>query len=284
MTVNTIIGIDAATKPDKTGLALAKRSGEDDPWRIKCATLAETGKADQSDPWRKAILEIKKWLGEPNEPALIAIDAPLGWPDGLKLALALHEAGTPVAGAMDLVFTRQTDREIRDRLKEPLDVGADRIARTAHASLRFLHELRAETRRRLPLAWDACLRESSVIEVYPGATLVAHEIPASYSLKIKGKKDKRSYSYKADGDAGKMARGCLINNERLREHLSFDGFVSHMTEHDHVLDAVLCVLAGVDLLEGRAVKPWDMAQARREGWIWAPAGLLTESKRCLRQS
>src|SRR5437016_7332440 len=41
------------------------------------------------------------------------------------------------------MFRRVTDDVIYERLgKRPLDVGADRIARTAHAALRFLEELR----------------------------------------------------------------------------------------------------------------------------------------------
>jgi hypothetical protein len=37
------------------------------------------------------------------------------------------------------------------------------------------------------------------------------------------------------------------------------------------LDAIVCVLAAQDFLEGRAMSPQDMALAQREGWIWAAA-------------
>ncbi len=35
-----------------------------------------------------------------------------------------------------------------------------------------------------------------------------------------------------------------------------------------MLDAVVCILAGRDFLEGWAFKPRDQAMARTEGWIW----------------
>jgi len=35
-----------------------------------------------------------------------------------------------------------------------------------------------------------------------------------------------------------------------------------------VLDAVLCVVAGLDFLAGAAPGPADPEAARREGWIW----------------
>jgi hypothetical protein len=43
----------------------------------------------------------------------------------------------------------------------------------------------------------------------------------------------------------------------------------HLFENDvDILDAVLCVLAGVDFLKGEVLFPKDMALARKEGWIW----------------
>jgi hypothetical protein len=74
------------------------------------------------------------------------------------------------------LFRRATDDDIKLRLgKRPLDVGADRIARTAAAALKLLDRLRRETGRPIPLAWtpdeDPTWR---AIEVYPVATRIAH--------------------------------------------------------------------------------------------------------------
>jgi hypothetical protein len=61
--------------------------------------------------------------------------------------------------------------------KQPLDVGADRIARTAHAALRLLQELRERTHMSIPLAWDRNFKpEVQAIEVYPAGSLKSYGI------------------------------------------------------------------------------------------------------------
>ena len=40
------------------------------------------------------------------------------------------------------------------------------------------------------------------------------------------------------------------------------------TANDNVLDAVLCVIAGLDFVGGAASGPSDRDTAEREGWIW----------------
>jgi hypothetical protein len=37
------------------------------------------------------------------------------------------------------------------------------------------------------------------------------------------------------------------------------------------LDAVVCLLAAKDFLDGAAIRPTDLAMAQREGWIWIAA-------------
>jgi hypothetical protein len=37
---------------------------------------------------------------------------------------------------------------------------------------------------------------------------------------------------------------------------------------DDEVDALVCTLAGVDFLRGRAAPPPDLSLAEREGWIW----------------
>jgi hypothetical protein len=76
------------------------------------------------------------------------------------------------------MFRRTTDLFIQARLgKRPLDVGVDRIARTAYAALRILGTLRVELGMPIPLAWaPADVSRVAAIEVYPAATLLAHRI------------------------------------------------------------------------------------------------------------
>ena len=130
------------------------------------------------------------------------------------------------------------------------DVGADRIARTAHAALQLLQELRAITRRPIPLAWVPRFKDVAAIEVYPAATLTAYRIQAS--------------GYKRADQAS--ARVEMI--EALRDHLRLPADVSPMRERADVLDAAVCVLAAADFMNDRVVYPEDDVLAAQEGWIW----------------
>jgi hypothetical protein len=88
------------------------------------------------------------------------------------------------------------------------------------------------------------------IEVYPAATLLAHGL--------------RAQGYK--GARGTAAREDILR--LLPPHLVRPKDTGSLIQHDHALDAVLCVLAGADFLQGQALPPEDWPAARREGWIW----------------
>jgi predicted RNase H-like nuclease len=166
--------------------------------------------------------------------ALVALDAPLGWPAPLARALRHHEAGAAIASSSSDLFRRTTDAVIADRIgKRPLDVGADRIARTAHDALRRLGELRAVTGRSIPLAWvPRQVEEVSAIEVYPAGTLVARGIP------IAGYKDKD----------GSRARERIVKALRERGEIDCDdGIRNQASDSDHILDAVVCLVAAAVL-------------------------------------
>ncbi len=84
----------------------------------------------------------------------LALDAPLGWPAVLGETLGPHIAGESLDGTPNELFRRQTDHFIKAVIgRQPLDVGADRIARTAHAALGLLEQLRQLTGQPVPLAW-----------------------------------------------------------------------------------------------------------------------------------
>lgn len=66
-----------------------------------------------------------------------------------------HQAGVALDEALGHLFRRETDRFIRATIgKQSLDVGADRIARTCHAALTILVELRELTGEPIPLALE----------------------------------------------------------------------------------------------------------------------------------
>mgnify|MGYP006291461983 FL=1 len=243
MGFDAVIGIDCATQPRSIGLARAVRVNE--RWR-----LAEI--VDGSSSLDPATM-VAAWLEE-TPCALLALDAPLGWPRRLGASLVDHDAGEPLAPDSDQLFSRDTDRHVHALYgKKPLEVGAGWIARTAVAALGLLHEVRARTGHRLPLLWDPSESQAAAaIEVYPAATLRAHGVRAS--------------GYKKDAaGSGRASVGDLL----ARTMDLSDGFDA-TTRTDDAIDAALCVLAGIDVASGRAIAPSgeQLATARREGWIW----------------
>lgn len=150
------------------------------------------------------------------------------------------------------MFRRTTDQFIKQHIgKQPLDIGADRIARTVHAALSFLETLRKATGEAIPLVWEpALLPGIQVIEVYPTATLIACGITVP--------------TYK--GKEGREARKTLL--KLLGEHITLPADTSLMENNDNALDAAICVLAAADFLSGLVLKPTNQDFAMKEGWIW----------------
>ena len=240
-----IVGIDCATQPKNTGLALATLDG--DRLTVRHARVA-THATDVAEA-------AADWLADAPD-GVLALDAPLGWPAPMGDALARHEAGAPISMEADRMVNRATDRVVRQRLgKKPLEVGADRIARTALAALATLDAIR----QRVPvtMGWmPGAVRGHQALEVYPAATLLARDL------------DPRGYKT-PDASARRAALLAALD-------LSPSDPVRAAAEAvDHVLDAVLCCVAAADYARGHALTPAgasvDDALARREGWIWFPA-------------
>jgi hypothetical protein len=160
------------------------------------------------------------------------------------------------------MFRRRTDKVVVEKVKKrSLDVGADRIARTAYAALKLLGMLRLETNQDIPLAWKLPLDSRTyAIEVYPAATLRAHGLP---DKGYKGMKDEHLAERKSIMRKMEEAGIVLPHSQRQRQLLG---------DCDHALDATLCVLAGVDFLQEAAICPEDvgvpLSLAQKEGWIW----------------
>jgi predicted RNase H-like nuclease len=166
----TIIGIDCACQAKDVGLARAQ-------WHAGHTTVTEVlcGKDVRSIP---ALVE--EWMDGADR-CLLALDAPLGWPQAMGHELDRHQAGNAIPVAPNTMFRRTTDIDIKSRFgKTPLDVGADRIARTAHWALSLLAEIRRMTGMPISLAWSPQgIRSPEAIEVYPAGALIAHRMPAS---------------------------------------------------------------------------------------------------------
>lgn len=252
----TVIGIDCATKADKVGLA---RGGF---LNGKC-TIEEVWPQGSDKPkakapaWRRdggVLATLQRWI-ELSTPTLLAIDAPLGWPKPLAEGLSSHRAGgllsSKVDDSGDEFFRRRTDLLVESTFKKrPLEVGANLIARTAYAALRILHALDSPQ-----LAWIPgfdTFSGTQAIEVYPEATLLARF----------EKTKTRDYKKRLEVLGDEQVSQCLeIPDQRMGE-------IATLSEH--VLDAVLCVLAGADFLRGDVVRPDGITEEiyRKEGFIW----------------
>jgi predicted RNase H-like nuclease len=239
-----IIGVDwAATDEAKCGLALARHEGD----ALEVIELLTGREASEKSSGR-----IARWIDEDTD-VLVAIDAPLGWPRALMRAVASHRAGEPLGTMKDAAtfFSRETDRHVRKVYgKTPLEVGADRIARTAFSALALVATLRA--RAKLDVAWRP--DERGVIEVYPAATLTALTA-------------KKVEPYKKRDQVPERAK---IVNE-LASHVTINASLRRRAlEVDHLLDAVVCAVAGADFVSGKAIAPDDaqLELAQTEGWIW----------------
>jgi hypothetical protein len=182
------------------------------------------------------------------------MDAPLGWPQALGLSLVKHVPGNPLDQNANKLFRRATDNFVREKTgKQPLDVGADKIARVSEAALRTINELRHVSGFRLPVLEEpGVLSEPGIIEVYPAATLRAH------GLSEKGYKKKAQSS----------AREALING--LSDCMRFlrPEDRAKAIESDNALDAAICAIAAADFLHGNVHFPPNHDLARKEGWIW----------------
>lgn len=237
----TLIGIDAAAQRTKTGYAIAS-------WEGSSARIERSGVMDHRGA---AMVVLVDALREGT--CLIAIDAPLGWPMGLREALAEHSAGQGLSRMPDLMFSRASDQRLRKLGHRPLEVGAALIARAAHGALCLLEELREASGQALPLIWQPSVAASSVIEVYPAATLKAHGHRSTGYKKLEQTAERREI-------AAALERSIIGITERCERRA--DEF-----------DACLCLLAAMDFLDGACVspEPAELEVAMREGWIWLRA-------------
>ncbi|MDH5178726.1 MAG: DUF429 domain-containing protein [Gammaproteobacteria bacterium] len=236
-----IIGIDCATEPRDIGLACGNYSNSH-------LVVTQARKIAKNETVADVIC---RWIRK-GIPCLLAIDAPLGWPAELGEELSRHTAGARVVTDPNMMFRRETDRRVKQITgKTALDVGADRIARSAHAALELLEALRKKTGKNIPLAWDNHLKDNiSAIEVYPAATLKMTGLISTGYKKPENTKERKDIIF------------------GLEQYLRLDVDKTILENDDDILDATVCLLAGADFLNGKAVRPDNMGTAIKEGWIW----------------
>jgi predicted RNase H-like nuclease len=250
-----IIGIDCATKSENTGLASAKYANGKFELNKLCTGSKKKGVVDIVSEWIKG-----------SESVLLALDAPLGWPTAMGSKLVKHMAGKFIPTEADEMFSRNTDERVqKETKKKPLEVGADRIARMALATLKNMDKLQKNNPdREIELRWNhkGAYKGISIIEVYPKATLIMCGLPFE--------KYKNASKSEEDTETKKEARGKILNG--LLEYISMgEDQKKEVLSDDDKLDAVVCILAGLDFLDGKCFEPEDkeeMETAKKEGWIW----------------
>jgi len=236
-----VIGIDCATDPKKIGISFGYyRNCE----MIITNTIVSK---DFATMYRYLFDYINK-----NDIILIAMDAPLGWPTSMGHALYNHNAGDPIQIESNSMFRRETDRFIKRKIgKQSLDVGADRIARTAHSALSIIEEIRKHTNRDVTMIWDPTnIQDVNLIEVYPAATLDCYNI-VSTGYKESNKSDLRK-----------------VIIESLSNHIIIETDKNLILHNADALDSVICLLAAKDFIMGNVLYPENIELAKKEGWIW----------------
>jgi predicted RNase H-like nuclease len=237
-----VVGVDCAIEEERTGIACG-RIAEDGTLEVTRVTLGTAGES--------ATATIAGFIDRADR-YVVAFDAPLGWPMGLGPTLSTHRAGERVAAPADHVFRRETERFVHHELgKSPHEVGADRIARTAHAALELLEAVRKRSKKPLPLG-ERPGAESCAIEVLPQATLLSRGITAS--------------GYKGMAMSSRNARAKIL--ERLEHEITLGVHRAVLIENPDLLDALLCALAAADFAAGEALTPTNRELAAKEGWIW----------------
>ncbi|HUG62441.1 MAG TPA: DUF429 domain-containing protein, partial [Methylomirabilota bacterium] len=238
-----IIGIDCATDFRNVGVATGLVEGN--KLTVECV----------NDASASGLAELLRLTFSEGRRVLLALDAPLGWPAPLARSLVSHQAGDPLVGKAHSLFRRTTDLHVKALTgRPPLDVGADRIARTAHATLGLVAMLRESAKNPFPLVWQPDFNQrAGCIEVYPAATLWVHGLPS------RGYKGSESRHAQQRTDIVKGLAALLDVPAETR---------AAMEDNDHLIDAAVCVQAAADFLRGRCQPPPDLELARKEGWIW----------------
>jgi len=237
-----VVGVDCAIDEERTGIAcgLITSDGVVELSRLTLGTAGESATATIAGFIDRA------------ESYVVALDAPLGWPMGLGPVLSTHRAGERLAAPPDHVFRRETERFVHHELgKMPHEVGADRIARTAHAALELLDEVRKRTNKPLPLGERPGCR-ACAIEVLPAATLLSRGITAT--------------GYRGTTTASRNARAKIL--ERLEDEVALGVHRAVLIENPDLLDALLSALAAADFAAGEALTPPNRDVIAKEGWIW----------------
>lgn len=265
------LGIDLAARDRKTAACVISWGRND--------AAVDTIRAHPGDGEDVGWLADLACPQDEDAPEAIGIDAPFGWPEPMREAVAAWARGgvwPAEVSKADFRF-RQTDVHVRHVTRRwPLSVSSDRIAITALRCIRLLDAIAA---RRGPKPISR-VGADGVFEVYPGAALT------QWGLTRAG--------YKASGRAGSRAaeqhaRQALLDAlSQEAPWLRLGDAREAAIESDDVLDAVVAALVARAAAVGKTVWPdpkgGNLPRLAAEGWIHLPAagtmeGLLDAMRR-----
>ena len=231
------LGIDLASMPKDTAACLVR-------WERGRAS-AETPRLGCTDADLDALIREADGIG---------IDAPFGWPDAFRAAVADWTATTWTedAALRTRLRLRLTDRRVHEQLGlMPLSVSTDRIALPAMRAMALLHRHGVTDRS----------GDGRFFEVYPAGSLKAWGMPHR--------------GYKGPGKPERAQRTAALR--RLRAALPWLEMPAACAATDHALDALLAALTARCCATGRSElpAPAERPVAVREGWIHLPTAWPT---------
>lgn len=175
----------------------------------------------------------------------VGIDAPFGWPQTFRHAVANWEHLEWNNALRDLLRFRETDRMARKYLgRWPLSVSSDLVALPAMRAMALLKRHKVS---------DKSGQSGKFYEVYPAGSM------RSWNLDTKGYKKKRTRR--------------LSILRQIREQLPWLEVDDHYAESDHNLDALVCSLTAQQSRKNETLPPLATQQqfAASEGWIHLPS-------------
>jgi len=233
------LGVDLASQPDKTAVCIVE-------WHVEGrARIAE------------------QQIGADDETVLalaarcdaVGIDAPFGWPDAFRDAMAGARADPWSPEVRDRLRFRRTDHDVRRRTgRWPLSVSTDLVGVVALRCRGLLERLGVTDR----------AGGDGVFEVYPAAALRTWDLPAT------GYKGPKGRAVLPDlVDAFARAAPWWHGTPEQRAALS-----THDDAFDAFVAAVVARAARCGGTEGPA--PAAREVAAREGWVHVPHVPLAE--------